>query len=438
MRKLLVWGLITSLAWPALAFAGSPEGPGLGARALSMGGAFIGLADDWTAMYWNPAGLAQQKTAGGGFTVDFPTAHTKDGDSMANPILGQQNNDQKDTFRVPSAAYPAEPAQFNKTRFTNDTLLPGLGFYFPLKGVVIGVSSYQPLGYSSDWADNLNYTTAFGPASIGAHSKTLLSVTVVNFSVAKEIVPTFSLGAGVNFLKGSLDQYSRKNNVNTNPTFSYSMEKDLQTQGQAVEGTAGFLFQPTEEFSIGGVYRTGAQMDLEGNQDINWSGNPALDVLDINSGVRKVVNFPATYGIGLAFRPTSNWVLTADWQRTEWDEMRTELWYQSATNLNTSSNDGWRNTDRWRLGTEYKPFDEGLALRAGYYLDPSAIPDKALSSNNVVEVDREAVTMGVGYEWEHWQLDLTYLYTWGSTNVYGVDYEKTVNSIQTAISYRFN
>ncbi len=30
---------------------------GVGARAMSMGGAFVGVADDYTAMYWNPAGL---------------------------------------------------------------------------------------------------------------------------------------------------------------------------------------------------------------------------------------------------------------------------------------------------------------------------------------------------------------------------------------------
>ena len=32
---------------------------GLGARAFGMGGAFVGLADDSTAAYWNPAGLIQ-------------------------------------------------------------------------------------------------------------------------------------------------------------------------------------------------------------------------------------------------------------------------------------------------------------------------------------------------------------------------------------------
>ena len=29
---------------------------GVGARAMGMGGAFLGTADDLTALYWNPAG----------------------------------------------------------------------------------------------------------------------------------------------------------------------------------------------------------------------------------------------------------------------------------------------------------------------------------------------------------------------------------------------
>ena len=32
---------------------------GVGVRAMGMGGAFVGVADDYTAAYWNPAGLAQ-------------------------------------------------------------------------------------------------------------------------------------------------------------------------------------------------------------------------------------------------------------------------------------------------------------------------------------------------------------------------------------------
>lgn len=35
---------------------------GLGSKAISMGGAFIGQADDYSAVFWNPAGLTQAWT----------------------------------------------------------------------------------------------------------------------------------------------------------------------------------------------------------------------------------------------------------------------------------------------------------------------------------------------------------------------------------------
>jgi len=36
---------------------GSDLGMGIGARAMSLGGAFVSMADDPSAVYWNPAGL---------------------------------------------------------------------------------------------------------------------------------------------------------------------------------------------------------------------------------------------------------------------------------------------------------------------------------------------------------------------------------------------
>src|SRR5512134_1805344 len=36
----------------------------VGIRALGMGGAFVGVADDATAVYWNPAGMATGQMVG--------------------------------------------------------------------------------------------------------------------------------------------------------------------------------------------------------------------------------------------------------------------------------------------------------------------------------------------------------------------------------------
>ncbi len=45
--------------------------PGVGLRALGMGGAFVALADDLSAAYWNPAGLSQLSSAAR-FTMSLP------------------------------------------------------------------------------------------------------------------------------------------------------------------------------------------------------------------------------------------------------------------------------------------------------------------------------------------------------------------------------
>jgi hypothetical protein len=67
----LVFLSLTSKSWAETGnggYAGAFQQLGLGARALGLGGAFVGVADDATAGFWNPAGLVQiQKPTFGAF-----------------------------------------------------------------------------------------------------------------------------------------------------------------------------------------------------------------------------------------------------------------------------------------------------------------------------------------------------------------------------------
>lgn len=58
----LVCALLSPAQAKATRYAGEFLRIGVGARALGMGSAFAGLADDGTAAYWNPAGLATLDT----------------------------------------------------------------------------------------------------------------------------------------------------------------------------------------------------------------------------------------------------------------------------------------------------------------------------------------------------------------------------------------
>jgi len=98
MRKKLVVSLIAGL----LIIAGSAtyaSGPGttaanflkigVGARAIAMGGAFTAIADDATALYWNPAGLSQIKEKQLSASYNSWFAGVSQGYlSLASPALG--------------------------------------------------------------------------------------------------------------------------------------------------------------------------------------------------------------------------------------------------------------------------------------------------------------------------------------------------------------
>src|SRR5512144_3273069 len=46
-------------------------GFGVGARSLGMGNAYTGVANDFTAMYWNPAGLTQSQMGEFSFGLSY-------------------------------------------------------------------------------------------------------------------------------------------------------------------------------------------------------------------------------------------------------------------------------------------------------------------------------------------------------------------------------
>ena len=51
---------------------GSDFGMGIGARAIGLGGAFVSIADDASATFWNPAGLANMKSNQFLLSADLP------------------------------------------------------------------------------------------------------------------------------------------------------------------------------------------------------------------------------------------------------------------------------------------------------------------------------------------------------------------------------
>ena len=94
-----------------------------GTKAVTIGGAFIGLADDYSAVFWNPAGLTQMKQT----TLSFFGTDIIPSASYQFAILG-----------VLSIYAKAESKHY---------LSGTIGFFKPLsEKLVVGIYGYVPTG----------------------------------------------------------------------------------------------------------------------------------------------------------------------------------------------------------------------------------------------------------------------------------------------------
>ncbi len=424
--------LVSILITPLL-YAGGYEFGGLGSRALSMGGAYIGLADDWTASYWNPAGLAQLEGAGAG--IDFLSTHPtlRGSDSFANlpptPQTAEKYKYTKDMFINYSGM---EPDQFNKTSTNYHFYQPqGLGGYMTFPEFTVGLTVYSPMGYYSDWSDTISY----GMGSIYAKNYQQLVIVETQLTISREIFDGLYAGAGIALLYDRIERKAEKD-VSNSGILDYDYDFDLKNDGYGAEGSFGLLYKISDIISAGAVYRTGSTVKMTGNT------SSSLSFMGLDEDTNDTYKFrhPPTWGVGLAITPIMDeLILTADFQQTMWSFYRTNVQYdQEGVLLQSSSYDeDWSDSNRYRVGAEYmlKPT---WAVRAGFFFDESPLPAKAVSLAHIADVDRKNITFGTGFEIaQGLTADAVGAVAWGDRTAEGADYEQRIWAVGLDLNYIF-
>ena len=348
-----------------------------GTKALTMGGAFIGLADDYSAVFWNPAGLTQMKQT----TLSF---------------FG--------TDIIPTVSYKfTYPGVFSiDTRAEKKHYLSGsVGFFKPLsEKIVVGIYGYIPTGLGVTWKG-----AELAPLSGGAIREwdTYVGIITVAPVIAFKLSDKFSLGAAFNINYG-FAQLSR-------PGLGQYSE---DTNGVAFGATIGMLVKPSEKFSFGLTYRTPLKVTLKG--DATMTGAPSMG-LPATDDAERAVTFPMWLGAGIAIKPTEKLTFTADAQYTNWKKMDTipmkfsnALWkayFESGAALKLD----WKDCVQLRFGVEYKT-SEKFAIRAGYYNDPNPSP-KNTRTILLPETSFNFVTFGIGYQTAKVTIDFGFEYAMG-------------------------
>ncbi len=205
-----------------------------GARAGGYGTAFSAVADDLTAIYYNPAGLAYQtntQVMASLFYIDYPVTASSKYD------LG--------------AAYGA-PGLLKSDKYSTNAAVPFIGFstkFFYDSVIAAGV---YVLGGGGGKVEGL-------PAGFKIEGQQ--SYMVYNISLAKQITENFSIGLGFDAI-----QFQDKLVVN-------ALGIDYNRSAFGFQGNIGLMFKPTERFSTAFVLRSGSYVNVPNEPD---SSNPSF------------------------------------------------------------------------------------------------------------------------------------------------------------------
>ncbi len=347
----------------------SPNPVGSGARALGMGGAFIGVADDATAASWNPGGMTQLKKPEISVVGRY-AARTEEfeNDGYRSSICNEGTD-----LNYLSVVYPFSILQRNMVLAANYQQL----FDLDLK-----------LKYKENIFD-YNYERTGNLSPIG-----------VSYSV--QIVPKFSAGVTFNFWRDIFNANTIKETTvaiyNSQPFGTVTTKSKLK----GFNSNWGIFFRPFESASIGLVYKTQFKADID----------MAISTIDEEtepSNKKIKLEMPESYGIGLSYKFTDMFKVSADVYRTDWSDYTLKIDNgpaQSGVTGNPLNESHVKDTMQIRTGLEYLLIDKVkhavVPLRFGLFYDP--VPDQG-SPINVY-----GTSAGTGYSTARFAVDVLYQY----------------------------
>jgi len=398
--------------------------PGIGTRARAMGGAFRAIADDWSAAYYNPAGLAriEQSQISGG--IDFD-----------NYRFSYDPNVSLDGYRI---GYPDNGERYPRR---------GLSWLPNISGVVVAPFGY-PLTASFSafqmYDEELEWDLfRFEPGYDSLQSRLpgidfRNNIDVINFQstfATSFFDDRFHVGLGISLYRGDLYTNRMYNEPNTldpryvvRPYEYFVTDASVDVYGFGFGASAGLLLDVTDRLSVGATLRPKSTIKMDGrslqrvfapnNREIQNQipdlGEPEANTLfsgqtiaaENNVDVDMVI--PTEYGFGVAFDASEYVTIAADFSMTMWSEF-TDFdvsytsfnGYTGFTNLDNMLKSlsypiQWDDVVRFSLGVEAQPSDV-IKVRGGYGFEQSPIPENQATPMWNDIGDRHHISGGASY-----------------------------------------
>lgn len=347
--------------------------------ATARGEAFVATADNASAIYYNPAGITQ-----------IP------GTSLRSGLYSIYVDP---TFQPPAGAANAG-ATYNIAKHWNFVPQLFLTHSFENSPVSIGLGVYAPYGGNMDWPQDTGFRTIATEGS--------LKYFRANPVLAVRLAPNLSIAGGVMVDYGKIDLESGLRPFPQPPNF-YRFKGD----GWSVGYNLGVLWQPSEQVSLGGTFRSETPFTMSGQTEFEQlSAGVPYTTLPAHADF----TFPLTAVVGLSYRPTPKWNLEFDADYTDWGSFGTVIINQQGTPppggaQNPPVTLDWQPSWMYEFGvTRY--FGNGWHASAGYVYNETSVPD-AYYTPLAADLDRHFFSIGAGRRGKRFDFDVTYQFGYG-------------------------
>jgi len=440
---------------------------GFGVKAAALGNAFTGVADDYSAIYWNPAGLAQIKM---------------------QQIYGSLNHLKLQT----DATYLGSKSTFDQ----GFTKFQSFGYVYPFpvrRGSMVLAIGYQRIkdlnhvvqysGFnpnSNDLAfsiyNDLGYDGLILPFDLDLNISQSIKeeghLSEWSIGGAIDLAPNFSAGATINFLGGGSDYRLKYLQEDVKGTNAYNI---YDNNDQLIENFYYNYYQLEQlvntdysgfEFKLGGMWRLDNSLRVGGNitfpvklsveETWTFSDELSYDIYSISDDVTYHfvepydsvgkfsynIKVPFKFDLGISYS-IKNLMLTAAGRYVDWTQLKLERddntaeWYETYF---TRQNDQvpliLRDVFSYSAGAQLALFNNRLQLRAGYRYVPSPLKDVDK------KVDKRYFSVGAGFAAaENTQVDVAFIrgvYEADKYYRYDWDYDQTLEPMQTKEKYQMD
>lgn len=237
--------LASALVMTSLAAANGLNLNGLGTRAQAMGGAYVSLADDFSAVFWNPAGAAGFRKELFGFCAT---------DLMPKGAFGYFSE-------LPAAVIDAETKSSHYLGF--------LGAYYRPIGpkVVVGLGLGTPSAQGVRW-DGADFAFHTGGTAFDLSSQVrVFSVTPL---VAVRLNDWLSVGATLDVDLATLNLKMPGGSADLGEGPVPLGQYEEQMTGWGFGATVGVMARPNDRLSVGLTVRTPSTVAFKGSARLSY------------------------------------------------------------------------------------------------------------------------------------------------------------------------